>query len=326
MELSFVLLGFLVAVGLVLLIGPFIIPLLKKMKFGQTEREEGPQSHLVKSGTPTMGGIMFLIALIAAVLIFAADSPVTLCALLVTVAFALVGFWDDFIKIQFKRSLGLKAYQKIILQFVFAIGAALWLYFSPDVGSKLIIPIWNIEWDMGIFYIPFAVFVIIAAVNSVNLIDGLDGLSSSVTLVFMLFYAAIFIMLRRADSTQMAVFCMALGGGLLGFLRFNSFKAQVFMGDTGSLALGGAVAMVALISRTAILLPIMGLCYVATSVSVILQVGSYKLRNKKRIFRMAPLHHHFELGGHSETKIVFMYSMVTIICCVVALLLLSIHI
>lgn len=318
------LMAFLVALALVLLIGPLLIPLLKRMKMGQTERAEGPQSHLDKTGTPTMGGVMFLVALLAATLIFAADSMIVLSALLVTVAFGLVGFWDDFIKIRYKRSLGLKAYQKIVLQFLFALAAAFWLYFSEDVGSKLIIPIWNVEWDLGIFYIPFAVFVIIACVNSVNLTDGVDGLSSSVTLIFMAFYAGLFLMFDRKDAGAMAVFCAALCGGLLGFLRFNTYKAKVFMGDAGSLALGGAVAMVALLSRTAVLLPIMGICYVASSVSVILQVGSYKLRNKKRIFRMAPLHHHFELGGVSETKIVFMYSLVTVICCAVCMLLWSV--
>ncbi len=319
MELQKVLLAFLVSLALVLLIGPLFIPLLKRMKMGQTERQEGPQSHLEKTGTPTMGGVMFIISLIVATLIFAPDNQMVICALLTTVAFALIGFWDDFIKIRFKRSLGLKAYQKIILQFLFALGAALWLYFT--VGSKLMVPIWNIEWDLGVFYIPLAIFIIIATVNSTNLIDGIDGLSSSVTLIFMLAYVGLFFVFGGEDSGSMAVFSAAFAGGLLGFLRFNTYKAKVIMGDTGSLALGGAVAMVALISRSAILLPIMGICYVASSVSVILQVGSYKLRNKKRIFRMAPLHHHFELGGHSETKIVFGYSLVTIICCVVCILL-----
>ncbi|MDD3401345.1 MAG: phospho-N-acetylmuramoyl-pentapeptide-transferase [Eubacteriales bacterium] len=324
MELQKILLAFLIALVLVLLIGPLFIPLLKRMKIGQTERQEGPQTHLEKTGTPTMGGVMFIIALLVATLIFAPDNTMVICALLVTVAFALVGFLDDFIKIRFKRSLGLKAYQKIILQFGFALGASLWLYFSKDVGSSLLIPIWNVEWDLGVFYIPFAIFIIVGTVNSVNLIDGVDGLSSSVTLIFMAAYAALFFVLKDKNSADMAVFCAAIAGGLLGFLRFNSFRAQVFMGDTGSLALGGAVAMVALISRSAILLPIMGICYVASSVSVILQVGSYKLRNKKRIFLMAPLHHHFEKKGYSETKIVFGYSLVTIICCVGCILLWSI--
>ncbi|MDO4565376.1 MAG: phospho-N-acetylmuramoyl-pentapeptide-transferase [Clostridia bacterium] len=318
------LLAFLVALLMVLILGPLFIPMIKRLRIGQTEREEGPQSHLEKTGTPTMGGVLFLFALVASVLIFASDSALVLCALLLTIAFGLVGFWDDFIKVWFKRSLGLRAYQKIILQFLIALAAALWLYYSDEVGSKLLIPIWNIEWDLGIFYIPFAVFVIIASVNSVNLIDGLDGLSSSVTIIFMSFYAGLFFLLDVPDKGGLATFCAALTGGLLGFLRFNNYKAQVFMGDTGSLALGGAVAAVALISRSAVLLPIMGICYVASSVSVILQVGSYKLRNKKRIFRMAPLHHHFELGGMSETRIVFMYSLTTVICCVVSMLLWSI--
>ncbi|MDO4544153.1 MAG: phospho-N-acetylmuramoyl-pentapeptide-transferase [Clostridia bacterium] len=324
MEIQKVLLAFLVALALVLLLGPLLIPLLKKLKIGQTEREEGPQSHLTKTGTPTMGGVLFLLALIAVTLIFASDSPLVLSALMVTVAFGIVGFADDFIKVWFKRSLGLRAYQKIVFQFLIALAAALWLYFSEDVGSKLLIPIWNVEWDLGVFYVPFAMFVIIAEVNSVNLIDGLDGLSSTVTLIFMAFYAGLFYLVDTPDKEGLAIFTAALCGGLLGFLRFNTYKARVFMGDMGSLALGGAVAMVALLSRSAILLPIMGVCYVASSISVILQVGSYKLRHGKRIFKMAPLHHHFELSGKTETKIVFMYGLVTVICCTVSLLLWSI--
>ncbi|MCL2694889.1 MAG: phospho-N-acetylmuramoyl-pentapeptide-transferase, partial [Clostridiales bacterium] len=294
-------------------------------KTGQNVRDDGPQSHLAKQGTPTMGGLLFLLGLAGAALIFAWDSlELVLPALIVTFAFALIGFLDDFLKVRRKRSLGLRARQKIIGQFGFALVAAIWLYRSPWVGSALYIPVWNIEWDLGIMYIPAAMFIIIGVVNAVNLTDGLDGLATSVSAAYMAVMAALFALLAvnaTVDYTGMGVFCAALTGGLLGYLIQNAYPAKVFMGDTGALGLGGAVAMVALISRSALLLPVMGICFVGSALSVILQVGSYKLRNKKRIFRMAPLHHHYELGGVHETRIVVMYTLVTLACCLGVLLL-----
>ncbi len=328
-----ILLAALCAFAVAWLLGPVVIPMLRRLKFGQTERDDGPQSHLSKQGTPTIGGVMILLGIAAATLIFAWDSlALALPALLLTAAYALVGFLDDFIKVRKKRSLGLRAYQKIIAQFLLAFLAAWFLYKSPAVGSCIYLPITGREWDLGVFYIPFAMFVIIAEVNAVNLTDGLDGLASSVSLIYAAAMAVVFVLLigisadagRLAAAEQLAgmpVFAAAVAGACLGFLRHNTFPAKVFMGDTGSMALGGAVAAMALTSRAVLLLPLMGLCFVASAVSVILQVGSYKLRHQKRIFRMAPLHHHFELGGVPETKIVSMYSMVTALCCIVALLL-----
>ncbi len=321
----------LLGMSVTLVLGPLVIPMLKRLKFGQTEREDGPQSHLVKSGTPTMGGMMMLAGILVGTLSFTGGSmEFVLPALFVVFAFGLVGFLDDFIKVRRKRSLGLKAYQKIIGQFGIAFIVALYAYNNPYIGSKILLPFSSLEWDLGIYYIPFVMFVMIGVVNSVNLTDGLDGLASGVTLIYAAAMVVIFAFMSvaaedlgqvyyGANLMGMAVFSAAVAGACLGFLRNNSYPAKVFMGDTGSLALGGAVGMMAVFSRAVLLLPIMGGCFVASAVSVILQVGSYKLR-KKRVFRMAPLHHHFELMGVPETKIVAMYMIVTVVLCLVCLL------
>ncbi|MDD3921565.1 MAG: phospho-N-acetylmuramoyl-pentapeptide-transferase [Eubacteriales bacterium] len=322
----------LLAFAVALLLGPVIIPALKRMKFGQTERDDGPQSHLVKSGTPTMGGIMILAGILAGTLAFYIDGvEFALPALLVTFVCGLLGFLDDFIKVRKKRSLGLKAYQKIIGQFCIALIVALYAYNSPYVGPVLLFPFTGAQWDMGIYYIPFVMFVVIAIVNAVNLTDGLDGLASGVTLVYAVSMCVIFIVMGQlaetlgqvyysANLNGMSVFTASVAGACLGFLRYNSYPARVFMGDTGSLALGGAISMMAIFSRSVFLFLVMGACFVASAVSVVLQVGSYKLRNKKRIFKMAPLHHHFELCGIPETKIVASYMIVTTVLCLVCLL------
>ena len=329
------LLALLVAFGIAALLGPLLIPVLHRLKFGQNVRAEGPKTHLKKQDTPTMGGVMILIAIVIATLIFARKNySLAIVALLMAVLFGLVGFTDDFIKIMQKRSMGLRAWQKIAAQFVLSLGFALMLYFHPQVGST----IWFDRFDLGVFFIPFAMFVIIATVNSVNLIDGLDGLSSSVTAVYSLAVGVMLILYvltqntaaldaqgalaaaeRNSGLTGMSAFAFATAGACLGFLLHNAYPAKVFMGDLGAFTLGGAVAAMALLTRTSLLLPLMGVMYVASSVSVILQVGSYKLRHK-RIFRMAPLHHHFELGGMPETQIVSMYSVVTATASAAALL------
>ncbi len=317
--------------------GPVMIPLLHKLKFGQSERKLGPQTHLKKAGTPTMGGITFIIGIVAATMVFAySASELVMPALLMTVAFALVGFLDDFLKVKKHNTDGLRAYQKIIAQFLIAAIIAVYARRSPFVGSSIYLPFSKAEWDLGAFYVPAMIFVIIGTVNAVNLTDGLDGLASGVSLVYALTMTVIFLYMAsvmeapvdmgQAKQTQyaaelksMAVFAAAVAGGCLGFLRVNSFPARVFMGDTGSLALGGAIAAMAIFSRAVLLLPIMGACFVASAVSVILQVGSFQLTGK-RIFKMAPLHHHFELLGYSETKIVSGYMIVTTLLCLVCLL------
>ena len=323
----------LVAFALMLVLGPILIPLLHRLKFGQVEREEGPASHKQKQGTPTMGGIAFLIAILIATLLFGMSGmEFTLPALLATFAFGLVGFLDDFIKVKLRRNLGLRAYQKIIAQLGISFVIAFWAYRSPFIGSTLYLPFSGGRWDLGVWYIPAMMFVIIAEVNAVNLTDGLDGLSSSVTLVYALAMAVMFSILGRSATAlgevlygvnleSMAIFSMAVVGALLGFLRYNCYPARVFMGDTGSLALGGVVSVLAICSRSVLLLPVMGICFVGSAVSVVLQVGSYKLRHGKRIFKMAPLHHHFELSGMHEARIVTMYTIVTAVCCAACLVL-----
>lgn len=322
-----VLLGFIVPLGL----GPLLIPMLKRLKFGQEIREDGPQSHLSKAGTPTMGGLIILAGILAGTLTFTmAGMEFVLPALLTTFAFGIVGFLDDFIKIRRKRSLGLKAYQKIIGQFGISLIVALYAYSNTYIGPVVYMPFLGLEWDMGIFYIPFVMFVMIAIVNAVNLTDGLDGLAGGVTMIYAMTMALVFTILSSValemgqnyysvNLNGIAVFAAATTGACLGFLRYNSFPARLFMGDTGALALGGAVGMMAICSRAVFLLPIMGGCFVASVASSILQVGSYKLR-KKRIFKMAPLHHHFELKGIPETKIVTMYMTITAVLCLLCLL------
>lgn len=329
--------AFVLSAVVTIALGPVIIPMLRRMKFGQSERSDGPQTHLSKAGTPTMGGMMFIAGIIVGTLLFSLDTTeLSLPALLAVAAFALVGFLDDFLKVKLKNTIGLRPYQKIIAQFAIAFIVALYAYNSPFIGSKIYLAFFNAELELGIFYIPLVMFIIIGTVNSVNLTDGVDGLCSSVTTVYALSMTAIFLYMSAAvknpvadgqavqtqysaELASMAVFSAAVAGGCMGFLKHNTYPAKVFMGDTGSMALGGAVAVMAIFSRSVLLLAIMGGCFVASSVSCILQVGSYKLR-KKRIFKMAPLHHHFELLGYPETRIVSMYTIVTVFLCMVCLL------
>lgn len=313
-----------------LLLGPLIIPFLKRLKVGQTVREEGPKSHLYKTGTPTIGGIIIIISILITSLTSGLVNRDLLVALGATVAFGIIGFIDDFIKVVLKRSLGLRAYQKLGLQIVVAIFLAIYQSSISVMGTKVIVPfikgnftIGNIiipqYLDLGILYVPFIVFVVIATVNSANLTDGLDGLASGVTLIITAFFA---LLAMSWGYTSLAIFAGAVTGACLGFLKFNSHPARVFMGDTGSLALGGAVATVAILMNVALIIPIVGGIYFAESLSVILQVASYKLTGK-RIFKMSPLHHHYELSGWAETKVVTVFWLVTIILCLVGILALN---
>lgn len=305
------------------------VPLLKRLKFGQQVRDDGPQTHLSKAGTPTMGGLIILVSLTVTTIIFGTgDFQFIWLALGVTIGFSLIGFMDDLIIVLKKRSLGLRPYQKLIAQFGIGIIIALFAYNNPSIGSKLIIPFAKAELDLGILYIPFTVLAVVLIVNSVNLTDGLDGLASGVTIINSATYMIIFYgilqqlagqYLKAADMSNMMVFTAALTGACLGFLRFNTFPAKVFMGDTGAFALGGALSVIVVVSRLQLLLIITGMMFLLTSISVILQVGSYKFR-KKRIFKMAPLHHHFELKGVPETKIVAFYMLITIVLCMVGIL------
>ncbi len=327
MSISSILYPFLLAFVVCLIIGPATIKIIQKLKFGQQVRDDGPASHLKKQNVPTMGGIMMVIALIVCAVAFKFSSS-ALIAFLATMGYALIGFLDDFIKIIKKRSLGLKGYQKIIGQAGIAIITTLYAYNSDFIGSEIFVPFGVGYVDIGFWYIPFALFVIIAIVNGVNLADGLDGLASRMTMVQSI-TLAVLIAYFAAGSTiaeealhlkGLALFASATAGACLGFLRFNSYPARIFMGDTGALGLGGAIALTALFSKMALLLPIMCIMLVATCVSVILQVGSYKLRHGKRIFKMAPLHHHYELLGYHETTVTSMYTIITIVACVLTLM------
>lgn len=289
-------LSILIVVGL----GPTVIPMLRKLKFGQTIRTEGPQSHLAKNGTPTMGGVMMIISILVSTILFAGFNFYTIIALVSMLGFGLVGFLDDYIKVAKKRSLGLKPMQKIIGQVSLAVLIPLCQVLLKPEMTKLVIPFVNTTLDLGILYIPFMAFVIIGTVNAVNLTDGLDGLSSSVTVIVSVFFIAIAMM---TGIKEVSVFSASVMGACLGFLVFNKYPAKVFMGDTGSMALGGAVVGMATLTNMTLLIPIVGGIYFAEALSVIIQVVSFKTR-KKRVFKMAPLHHHFEQCGLKETQVV----------------------
>ena len=311
--------------------GPAVIRFMKRMDFRQTERREGPQSHLVKTGTPTMGGVFLLLGWLLAVLVGVREGfSLVLPVLLVMVLCGLMGFLDDFIKISTGTSMGLLPYQKVLLQFVISLLAAAWLYKSDGVGSAITLPFSGKSWDMGFFYLPFALFVLMGTMNGVNLTDGLDGLAAGTSLVIQLSYVILFALMpllaglggwtgESADYSGMAVFAAAGAGALMGFLLFNAYPARIFMGDTGSLALGGTIAMEALVLRSPLLLLLMGIPYVLSAVSVMIQVGSYKLRHGKRVFKMAPLHHHFELLGVAEPRITALYMLLTGACCALSI-------
>jgi phospho-N-acetylmuramoyl-pentapeptide-transferase len=315
-EYNLFIISILSAFVLAIVIGPFLIPLLHRLKFGQNVRSDGPQSHLKKTGTPAMGGLIFLLAAVIVSLAFSKDKDMLL-VLTSTLLFGLIGFADDYIKIVKKRSLGLKAWQKIAAQ----LAVALFLTFVASginqVGTSVLIPFTGKFLDLGIMYMPFIIFIIIGTVNSVNLTDGLDGLAGGITVVVLGFFSVVALV---TQSLGVLVFCGALIGALLGFLRFNSHPAQVFMGDTGSLALGGAVVSLAVVTKLSIFLAIIGAVYVAEALSVIIQVLYFKATKGKRFFKMSPLHHHFELSGWPESKVVSIFTITAIILCLIGLL------
>ncbi|WFA09629.1 phospho-N-acetylmuramoyl-pentapeptide-transferase [Tissierella sp. Yu-01] len=300
-----------------LLLGPIIIPMLRKLKIGQSIREEGPQSHMSKSGTPTMGGIIIFLALLITVATSGIMSNDLILLILATFGFGFIGFIDDYIKIVKKRNLGLKAYQKFVAQVVLAIILALYQSNTSIVETKVIIPFLNNQYlDLGILYIPFIVFVVVGTVNSVNLTDGLDGLASGVSIIVFSFFSLVAI---NWGMNSIAIFSSSLIGACLGFLIHNAHPAKVFMGDTGSLALGGAISAIAILMNLSLLLPIVGGIFFIETLSVIIQVLSFKLTGK-RVFLMSPLHHHFEQKGWKETKIVGMFWFITAILCIIGVI------
>ena len=297
--------GFLIVV----ILGPIFIPMLAKFKFGQTVRDDGPQTHLQKNGTPTMGGVRMIIAILITGLTRAKIDKDLLVGLICITGFGFVGFLDDFIKIKMKRSLGLKAYQKIILQFALALFVSYYQYSASPSATQIMIPFTDYIINLGPLYVPIMMFVIIGTVNAVNLTDGLDGLSSGITLIVSIFFMLLAISVGNSD---VAILAAATGGACLGFLGFNSYPAKVFMGDTGSMALGGAVVSFAVLTNSVLLIPIVGGIYFAEAISVIIQVTSFRLTGK-RVFKMAPIHHHFEQCGWPETRVVFVFWIATVV-------------
>lgn len=308
---------FLVTFFVALLIAPLVFWLVKKIGAKQTILHY-VKEHSAKQGTPTMGGLMFIVpAIVVPLFFFTTDYTYGIISLAVFFAYATLGFLDDFIKVHYKQNLGLKAYQKIIGQLGIAIIIAIFVYNS--IGGEILLPFSNKLIDLGIWIIPFVVFVFVATVNSVNLIDGLDGLCSSCSINYIFFFSVILLLTLPQNNMalngemQSVILCnYSLLGALFAFLLFNSFPAKIFMGDTGSLALGGFIASVSVLTKNALLIPILGLVFVITSISDILQVLHYK-RTKKRIFKMAPLHHHFQMSNIHENKVTFGYFLVSFI-------------
>lgn len=294
-----------------LVLGPIIIPILHKLKFGQNIREDGPKSHLKKAGTPTIGGLIFIISVTLVMLLMGykfTDKPMII--LYGTLAFGFIGFLDDILKIIYKHNEGLTSIQKFILQLLVSGGFA--YYGWSCLGTDVVVFnnfIWNMKW----LYIPFVIFYFAAVTNGVNLTDGLDGLATSVTILVLTFFCILSI---RLGLSEVGVFAAALIGALFGFLKFNAYPAKVFMGDTGSLALGGAIASMMLVLKTPFLVIIVGGIYVIEVLSVIIQVTSFKMTGK-RVFKMAPIHHHFEQLGWKETKIVTVFAIFTMILCII---------
>lgn len=297
--------------------GRFLIPFLRRVKAGQTERDDGPKSHLGKTGTPNMGGLMIMLGLAAGSLIMAARSPEVIPVLILTVGFGLVGFIDDYLKVVKKKSDGLSVKQKMALQIVIALLFALYVTKINAIPLAMKIPFLSGKYlDLGILNIPALLFIAVATVNGTNFTDGVDGLASCVTVATALFFtiAAAF------SGSGAAAAGGAMIGALLGFLLYNAYPAKVFMGDTGSLALGGFVTAMAYLLQLPLFIPIVGFIYFIEVVSVIMQVGYFKMTHGKRIFRMAPIHHHFELGGWSEVRVVAVFSVTTAVLSAFALL------
>ena len=324
--LAAVVLGFVLTAAL----GKVVIPALRRMKAGQSIKEDGPTWHMAKQGTPTMGGVMFILAVIVNVLVLNASAILagdltSVFVLLFSLVFGLIGMVDDYAKIKKKENTGLTASQKFLLQLAAAVLFTVLLRNFGILSPNLYIPFLGIEWKLPwVVYMIFAAFVITGCVNSVNITDGVDGLASSVTLVVSVFFTACFtyahLMWDTTGSAGMAVFAAALAGGLVGFLVYNFHPAKVFMGDTGSLFLGGAVCGMAFALDMPLILILVGIIYIAETMSDIIQVGYFKLTHGKRIFRMAPLHHHLEMGGWSEKKLCYVFAGITLVCCILAFL------
>jgi phospho-N-acetylmuramoyl-pentapeptide-transferase len=316
-----------------MVVGSWFIRKLKKLQIGQTVREEGPKSHFSKNGTPTMGGLMIIFSTLTATLLWAElNNPYIWLMVLVTLGFGLIGFLDDYLKVIKKHNQGLSGKAKLVGQTLVALVPAIWLYVSPTFDTTLTVPFFKqFQPDLGILFIPFAVFVIVGSANAVNLTDGLDGLAIGPVTIAAAFYMifcylggnikiAAYLQIPYVRGVgELSIFLGALVGAGVGFLWYNAYPAQVFMGDVGALALGGVLGTVALATKQEILLAIVGGLFVVEALSVILQVGFFKVSNGRRIFRMAPLHHHFELMGWPEPKVIVRFWIIAIILGLVSL-------
>ena len=297
--------------------GPVVIPFLRRLKVGQTVRGERPETHLKKNGTPTMGGILILLSVVITSVFFVKDYPKIIPVLFLTLGFGLIGFLDDYIKVVLKRSMGLRAWQKFLLQIVVTGVFVFYIRQYTDISLVMKVPYMEgVYLDFGWMNIPVLFFIVIGTVNGTNFTDGVDGLASSVTVLVATFFSVVAI---GTGSGIEPVTC-AVVGALLGFLLFNVYPASVFMGDTGSLALGGFVAAAAYMMQMPLFIVIVGFIYMVEVLSDILQVSYFKVSGGKRIFKMAPIHHHFELCGWSETRVVAVFSIVTALLCLAALM------
>lgn len=299
-----------------IILGLIVVPILKKKKIGQVVREDGPQSHLQKNGTPIMGGIIIILVLTAILALFVKDNPVLVLPIISIVGFGLIGFFDDFKKLILQDPEGLSPKKKMIgLFLVTAIIIALYL-FVYNLGTTTIIPVFNQPLALGLpIFIIFIAFILLGTTNAVNLTDGLDGLATGVVAIIMTFFTLIAL---KQQNMPMVIFCASTVGSCIGFLLFNMHPAKVFLGDTGSLALGGAVAIAAIILKMPLYLAIVAFVCIVDTISVILQVVYFKMTKGKRLFKMAPFHHHLELSGYKETTVVVIFWIITIICCTIA--------
>jgi phospho-N-acetylmuramoyl-pentapeptide-transferase len=296
---------------------PMLISIMQQRNGGQCIREDGPKTHLIKSGTPTMGGLAIIVAVLLTLGFtntLGKDLIVILAAFL---GYGLLGFLDDYVKVSMKRNLGLTAKQKIFLQVLIAVVLAMYQTRVSINGTNVIIPFSGTAIDLGFFYVPFIAFVVVSMVNSVNLTDGLDGLASGVTMFVAIFLALVG---NAFNFLSASVFCSAIAGACMGFLFYNRYPAKIFMGDTGSMALGGGIAAAAIVMNIELVIPIAGGVYVIEALSVIFQVAYFKATGGKRLFKMSPLHHHFELSGWKETRVVTLFWAITIGLCVASLL------
>ena len=306
-----VLLSFIIAV----LIGPRVIEILKKLKAGQTEREEGLKFHQKKTGTPTMGGVIFLLPVVVIGIFYGASHKEVIPVLILTIGFGIIGFIDDYIKVVRKHNLGLRAWQKILGQLVVTIIFSVYVETFTDISLAMRVPFTSIVLDFGIFNIPILFFIALGTANGTNFTDGVDGLCASVTAVVAGFFA---VAAMHYSATGAEVMSSAMAGALLGYLVYNVYPGKVMMGDTGSLAIGGFVTGIAYVMQMPIFIVIVGFIYAFEVISVILQVSYFKITHGKRIFRMAPIHHHFEKGGWSETRVVNVFTTVTVLLCLIA--------